>query len=216
MTWRPQPLRWWLRKRWRSSINALKRAEDEFTRLFSLESKEKVLENLDVSDSGAIDMENIKQQVRKTNETVGEIKEYLHIQRDIYFATPKGYPVKGRISSSYGRRVHPRSGRRDFHSGIDLSARPGSKVQATAEGIVSYSGWSGGSGNLIVLEHGHGFSTVYAHNRSNLVKVGQKVQRNDVIAYVGSTGNSTGPHVHYEIWKKGKHINPYKYLKGDS
>lgn len=199
-----------------SSINALKRAEDEFTKLFSLETKEKVLENLDVSDSGAIDMENIKQQIRKTNESVGEIREYLHIQRDIYFATPKGYPVNGRISSPYGKRVHPRSGRRDFHSGIDLSANPGAKVRATAEGIVSFSGWSGGSGNLVVLEHGHGFSTVYAHNRANLVKVGQKVERNEVIGYVGSTGNSTGPHVHYEIWKNGKHINPYKYLKGDS
>lgn len=199
-----------------ATISALKKAENEFKRLFSLGSKEKVLENIDTSDSGSIDIENLKQEIKITVETVGEIKDYLHVQRDIYIATPKGFPVRGNISSNYGRREHPGSGENEFHSGVDISTSPGNPVRATADGIVSFSGWSGGSGNLVVVEHGHGFSTFYAHNRINAVKVGQKVHRGDVISYVGSTGNSTGPHVHYEIWKDGRHVNPQKYVEGKS
>jgi murein DD-endopeptidase MepM/ murein hydrolase activator NlpD len=196
------------------TMTALKKAENEFKRLFSLKSREKVLENLDTSDSGSIDMENLKHQIKSTVESVGEIKDYLRTQRDIYVATPKGSPVVGMISSHYGQREHPRSGEENFHYGIDISSSPGNPVKATADGIVSFSGWSGGSGNLVVLEHGHGFSTFYAHNRSIPVKVAKKVKRGDIIGYVGSTGNSTGPHVHYEIWKDGKPIDPVNYLKG--
>jgi len=196
------------------TMTALKKAENEFKRLFSLKSREKVLENLDTSDSGSIDMENLKHQIKSTVESVGEIKDYLRTQRDIYVATPKGSPVVGMISSHYGQREHPRSGEENFHSGIDISSSPGNPVKATADGIVSFSGWSGGSGNLVVLEHGHGFSTFYAHNRSIPVKVAKKVKRGDIIGYVGSTGYSTGPHVHYEIWKDGKPIDPVNYLKG--
>jgi murein DD-endopeptidase MepM/ murein hydrolase activator NlpD len=198
----------------KSTILSLKEAEAEFTRLFSLGSKEKVLENMPTSDSGSIDMENLKKQINITNETVGEIRDYLHVQRSIYVSTPKGLPVKGHISSHYGERESPISSNREFHSGLDISADPGNPVRATADGIVSFSGWSGGNGNLVVLEHGHGFSTFYAHNRVNVVKVGQKVKRGEVISYVGSTGSSTGPHVHYEIWKNGRHVNPEDYIKG--
>jgi murein DD-endopeptidase MepM/ murein hydrolase activator NlpD len=197
-----------------ATISALKKAEHEFKRLFSLGSKEKVLENVDTSNSGSIDMETLKQQIRITIESVGEIREYLKTERDIYVATPKGFPVGGDISSPFGHRQHPMTGKDDFHSGIDISTSPGNPVKATADGIVSFSGWSGGSGNLIVLEHGHGFSTFYAHNRKLNVRVGQKVKRGDVISYAGSTGDSTGPHVHYEIWKEGKPVNPKDYLKG--
>lgn len=197
-----------------STISALKKSEAEFKRLFSLGSKEKVLENIHSADSGSLDMDDLKQQINCTIETIGEIKEYLHMQRDIYTSTPRGFPVEGDISSRYGRRMSPLDGEREFHSGIDLSATPGNPVKATADGIVSFTGRSGGSGNLVVLEHGHGFSTIYAHNRRNSVKVGQKVRRGDIIGYVGSTGYSTGPHVHYEIWKNGKPVDPADYAKG--
>ena len=199
-----------------STMSALRGAEKEFRKLFSLKSKEDVLEHIDVSDSGSIDMENLKKQVQHTIENVGEIKDYLRIQRDIYFATPKGLPVEGHISSPYGKRIHPMTGEIEFHTGLDVSSEPGNPVHATADGIVSFSGWSGGNGYLVVLEHGHGFSTFYAHNRKNIVKVGQKVKRGDVISYVGTTGSSTGPHVHYEIWKDGKHVNPKQYIGGTS
>ncbi|MEW6162344.1 MAG: M23 family metallopeptidase [Nitrospirota bacterium] len=196
-----------------STISALKNAEREFKRLFSLGSKEKILENIDTSSSGSIDMENLKQEIEKTIETVGEIKDYLRLQKDLYLATPKELPVEGTITSHYGKRKHPRSGDVDLHTGLDISTSPGNPIRATADGIVSFSGWNRGSGNLVVLEHGFGFSTFYAHNRMNTVKVGQKVRRGDVIGYVGSTGNATGPHVHYEVWKDGSPVNPIRYIK---
>ncbi|MBI5188600.1 MAG: M23 family metallopeptidase [Nitrospirae bacterium] len=196
----------------RTTISALKNAENEFRRLFSLGSKEKVLENIDISNSGSIDIENLKQQIKKTAETLGEIKDYLSQQRDLYMATPKGLPVKGNVTSYYGRREHPRSGEEDFHAGLDISANPGNPITATADGIVSFSGWNGGNGNLVVIEHGFGYSTFYAHNKMNAVKVGQRVKRGDIIAYVGSTGNSTGPHLHYEVWKNGRPVNPKIYI----
>ncbi len=198
----------------RSTISDLKKAEVEFKRLFSLDSKEKVLENMDTSDSGSLDMDNLKQQINKSLETIVEIKDYLNIQRDIFIATPRGMPVDGEFSSPFGKRKSPRNGLDDYHTGVDVSSPLGNPVVATADGIVSYSGWSGGSGNLVVLEHGHGFSTFYAHNRMNAVRVGQKIKRGQTIAHVGSTGYSTGPHVHYEIWKDGRPVNPMRYIKG--
>jgi murein DD-endopeptidase MepM/ murein hydrolase activator NlpD len=131
-------------------------------------------------------------------------------------ATPRGWPVEGRLSSPFGQREHPKTGKPEFHGGIDIAAEPGMAVRATGDGIVSFSGWSGANGNLIVIEHGAGFSTFYAHNKMVAVKTGQKVRRGDIISYVGSTGNSTGPHVHYEVWLNGRAVNPQTYLHGRS
>ncbi len=198
----------------KKTMTSLKNAENEFRKLFSFKTRERVLEHIDTSDNGSIDMETLKQEIKLTMESVGEIKDYLSQERDIYVATPKGWPVAGRVSSPYGYREHPTTGARDFHSGMDIATGPGTPVKATADGIVSFAGWSGGSGNLVALEHGLGFSTYYAHNRSVVVKVGQKVKRGDILSYVGSTGNSTGPHVHYEIWKAGKALNPLTFIEG--
>lgn len=200
----------------KTTISALKKAEHEFKRLFSLNDREQILESIDTTDSGSIDMEWIRDEIKTTMENVGEIRDYLSQQRDLYFSTPKGWPVSGRLTSSYGRREHPKSGRKDFHSGLDIAADPGTPVAVTADGIVSFSGWAGGNGNLVVVEHGHGFSTFYAHNKKVNVKVGQEVRRGDIISFIGSTGNSTGPHVHYEVWKDGKSLNPYTFMKGRS
>jgi len=200
----------------KSTMSALKKAESEFRKLFSLKSKEKVLENVDTSDSGSIDMEALKQQIKKTVEDVGDIRDYLSQQRDLFMATPKGWPIVGNVTSPYGKRRHPITGKDDFHSGMDISAAPGNPVRATADGIVSFSGWNGGSGNLVVIEHGFGFSTFYAHNKMTAVKVGQRVKKGDVVSYVGSTGNTTGPHLHYEVWKNGSPVNPKSFIEGRS
>ena len=200
----------------KSTISTLKRTEEEFSRLFSFKSKEKVLENLDTSDSGSIDLESLKKQIKYAMETSAEIKDYLSQKRDIYFSTPRGWPVDGHVTSTFGNRIHPKSGLLEFHSGVDIGAEPGLPVHATADGVVSFAGWSGNNGNLVVIEHGHGFSTFYAHNRLVAVKAGAIVKRGDVISYVGSTGNSTGPHVHYEVWLNGKATNPQQYLQGRS
>ncbi len=199
----------------RTTINSLKKAETQFNRLFSLESKEDILETLDISDTGSLDMDLLKKQIERSMETVGEIKDYLRQQRDIYFATPIGMPVDdGYISSNFGWRTHPLTGKRTFHSGVDVAAWPGSPVRATADGIVSFAGWSGGSGKLVVIEHGFGFTTCFAHNRKIIVKVGQRVKRGDIISYVGSTGNTTGPHVHYEVWIDKKPVNAKTFMGG--
>ncbi len=202
----------------KTTMSALKNSERELKRLLSHETKEKILENIDNLDAGSIeiDIENLRRQTQETIKSVSGIKDYLRHQKDLYFAIPKRLPVKGWISSRYGKRKHPVTGKNDFHTGIDISAFHGTPVKATSDGIVSFSGWGRGSGKVVVLEHGFKFSTLYAHNSKNIVKVGQKVKRGYIIGYVGSTGNATGPHLHYEIWKDGKPVNPNNYIEGRS
>ncbi len=196
----------------KSTMSSLKQAEQEFRKLFSLKSKADVLETVEFPDTGSLDMKVLRTQIDKTRLSVEDIRKYLAEQKDLYLATPKGWPVPGYISSKYGYRNHPKSGRRQLHTGVDISTRVGTDVLATAEGIVTFSGRTRNSGNVVVIEHGHDFSTAYAHNKENLVQVGDRIQRGEVIALAGSTGRSTGPHVHYEIWKNGRHMNPSKYL----
>jgi len=121
------------------------------------------------------------------------------------------WPVKGWVSSGFGRR-----GWRRFHSGIDIPAPKGTPIKAVAEGLVVVSGKSldGYSryGKIVIIEHGGGIRTVYAHNKKNLVKAGECVKAGEVIAEVGSSGNASGSHVHFEIRKKGEPVNPMKYL----
>jgi murein DD-endopeptidase MepM/ murein hydrolase activator NlpD len=194
-------------------IFSLRKTESEFARLVSLDSKKKILETPEISNLGSLDMDLLKRQVDETIQSVSEIKDYLKEERSLYRSTPTGWPVKGQVSSPFGRRVHPITGETAFHSGIDIRAPMGSVVRATADGIVSFSNWHNDSGYIVVLEHGHGFSTVYAHNKVNYVKLGERVQRGQMISLSGSTGDySTGPHVHYEVWKDRQHVNPAPYL----
>jgi murein DD-endopeptidase MepM/ murein hydrolase activator NlpD len=120
-------------------------------------------------------------------------------------------PLRGRITSPYGIRVL--SGSKEFHSGIDISSPFGSNIVAAENGRVSYAGYMRGYGNVIILSHDEGYSTVYAHNSVNLVKKGQYVKKGSVIAKVGRTGNATGPHLHFEVRLNGKPLNPLLYFK---
>lgn len=127
--------------------------------------------------------------------------------------TPSGWPVDaGWISSNYGYRRSPFTGKRQFHKGIDIAGRSGSNVRAVAGGVISFAGKKSGYGNLIEIDHGNGYVTRYAHNKTHKVKKGQAVKRGSVIALMGSTGRSTGPHVHLEVEKDGKLINPRKFI----
>jgi murein DD-endopeptidase MepM/ murein hydrolase activator NlpD len=197
----------------RSTVDSLQKADEEFTRLFSLKSKKKVLEAITSDDTGALDIDLLKKQVAQAMASVSEIRRYVEEERDIYYATPVGWPVPGALSSGFGKREHPRTGEVAFHSGVDIRAASGTPVKATADGIVSVSGWVAGNGNTVVIEHGRGFSTAYAHNKQSLVKVGQKVKRGDTIALSGATGVTTGPHLHYEVWKAGRQVNPISFLE---
>lgn len=121
------------------------------------------------------------------------------------------WPARGRITSPYGIRVI--SGRKDFHAGIDIGGPTGTNIVAAESGRVSYAGNMRGFGNVIILSHDGGYSTVYAHNSVNLVKKGQYVNRGSVIAKMGRTGNATGSHLHFEVRLSGKPVNPLPYLK---
>lgn len=125
---------------------------------------------------------------------------------------PSIWPVKGFISSPFGGRPDPIDGSPSWHQGIDISAPYGSKVSATAEGIVVSAGWMTGLGNTVVINHGDGYTTLYGHLSKITVKPGQKVKRWDVVGLVGSTGRSTGNHCHYEVHQNGKPVNPVKFI----
>ena len=127
---------------------------------------------------------------------------------------PTLWPVSAPISSYFGNRPCPFGGSTwQFHSGIDIAAPTGTPIRATGGGRVTFSGWmNGGLGNVVMIYHGNGIETLYAHNSINLVYVGQQVARGDVIARVGTTGSVTGPHVHYEVRVNGRVVNPITYL----
>jgi murein DD-endopeptidase MepM/ murein hydrolase activator NlpD len=196
----------------KDTMQSLRQAERDFRKLFGVKSKAAVLESADPADTGSLDMEVLREQIDASMRSVTDIREYIAEQKDLYLATPAGWPVSGSLSSPYGNRRHPVHEETRFHTGMDISVPPGSKVSATANGIVSFAGWAEKSGNVVVVEHGRGFSTAYAHNQNTLVTVGQRVVRGDPVALSGSTGVSTGPHVHYEIWKNGRHTDPAGYL----
>ncbi|GAB2490288.1 M23 family metallopeptidase [Arenimonas alkanexedens] len=127
-------------------------------------------------------------------------------------STPAGMPAPGYISSRYGGRNDPFGRGRSHHQGIDIDANTGDPVTAAAEGVVSFSGIRGGYGNVVEIDHGNGYKTLYAHNSANLVKVGDVVRSGQRIARVGSTGRSTGSHLHFEVLLNGNQVNPRQYL----
>lgn len=205
----------------KATISSLRVAEGRFKDIFKYKGRDESLANLDNAKADGeygsindeLDMEQLKRELEKSMNTVSAIRDYLKSAHDQYRSTPLGYPVDtGSISSRFGYRIHPIKGVRDFHSGLDLTANTGEPVKATADGVVSFAGYNGGSGNLVVLEHGFGYTTLYAHNSKILVNVGRIVKRGEIIAHVGSTGSSTGPHVHYEVWKDTRAVNPAEYL----
>jgi murein DD-endopeptidase MepM/ murein hydrolase activator NlpD len=129
-------------------------------------------------------------------------------------STPAGRPIRsGWQSSSFGSRIDPISGKRAWHTGADFAGRKGSDILAVASGVVSWSGVKAGYGTMIEVSHGDGLSTRYAHNQENLVTLGDLVRRGDVIALMGSSGRSTGPHVHFEVFKHGRAVDPASYVR---
>jgi murein DD-endopeptidase MepM/ murein hydrolase activator NlpD len=126
---------------------------------------------------------------------------------------PGGWPIVGGwISSHFGQRSDPFTGRGAFHGGVDFAAPPGSRVIATGPGVVSFSGYKDGYGYVVEISHPTGYVTRYGHNSRNLVREGQTVQKGDAIAVIGSTGRSTGTHVHFEVERDGNRLNPMRYL----
>lgn len=137
---------------------------------------------------------------------------YLEGQRNLLASTPAIRPSKGWKTSAFGYRSSPFTGRREFHKGLDIANRKGSPILATADGVVKFAGTKGLLGKTIVIDHGHGMVSTYGHIHKALKKPGEEVKRGDIIAEMGNTGRSTGPHLHYEIHLNGIPVNPTKYI----
>jgi murein DD-endopeptidase MepM/ murein hydrolase activator NlpD len=144
-----------------------------------------------------------------------EVLEQVVSRRQLKHAmSPAGRPVqKGWLSSYYGKRTDPFNGRQEMHKGVDFAGQMGSEVLATAAGVVTWAGKRYGYGQLIEINHGNGISTRYGHCEQILVKVGETVKQGETIGLMGSSGRSTGPHVHYEVLKDGRQVNPAQYVR---
>lgn len=154
----------------------------------------------------------LSMKLEEKEESLSELIDLLEEQKLLTLSTPSILPVNGWISSKFGYRISPFTKERVFHEGVDIAARYGTPVRATAKGIVIFAGYKAAYGKMVTIDHGFGFVTRYGHNSKLLVKPGDKVEKGDVIALVGSTGMSTGPHSHYEVLVNGIPVNPLKFV----
>lgn len=158
------------------------------------------------------ELTQLKGAASKQEASLQMLIEYFEDKRSLYASTPSVWPVRGWVTSPFGNRTSPFSGILKFHEGMDIAAQTGTPVVAPADGVVIKAGFSTGYGNMVEISHGYGLKTVFGHNSRLNVKAGQRVKRGDVISYVGDTGSSTGPHLHYEVRSNGLPVNPVKYM----
>jgi murein DD-endopeptidase MepM/ murein hydrolase activator NlpD len=142
-----------------------------------------------------------------------EIRKYVRKKSTLLASRPTSWPVRGWISSDFGDRNSPLTGKQGFHTGIDIANDMGSPIRATADGEVSFAGWEGGYGKLVVINHGNGYATYYGHLSEIKAAIGKQIKRGDVVGLMGATGNTTGPHLHYEVRVFGAAVNPAKFLE---
>ncbi|WP_371365028.1 hypothetical protein SRRS_54810 [Sporomusa rhizae] len=146
-------------------------------------------------------------------ESLTNIKSAIASKNERMAVTPSIWPASGEVTSRFGWRNSPWGGGSDWHPGIDIASSYGTPIMATADGTVTNSSWFGGYGNMVEIDHGNGIVTIYGHNSRNAVGVGQHVKKGQVVAYMGSTGMSTGTHVHYEVRVNGTAVNPSSFLQ---
>lgn len=158
-------------------------------------------------------LEELSSRIEDRSQQLGVLEEMIMTRNLQAEVVPTGRPItRGWLSSYYGMRTDPFSGRRTHHSGIDFAGKNGSDVVAVAAGVVTFSGTRSGYGRLVEVNHGKGYVTRYGHNSENLVEVGQTIKKGQVIAKMGSSGRSTGPHVHFEVLLNGRAVDPKKYI----
>ncbi|HLR26740.1 MAG TPA: M23 family metallopeptidase [Fodinibius sp.] len=174
-------------------------------------------ETSDILKQTARNLESLEQSISIQQASFNEIKEHYNENKDKMSHLPAIRPTDSNIISGFGKRFHPILKYRRQHDGIDFQARRGSKVYATADGIVKHTSRKGGFGRLVIIDHGYGYETYYAHLSSYAkdIRPGSRVERGQLIAYSGNTGMSTGPHLHYEVHKEGEAVDPIHFLIGD-
>jgi murein DD-endopeptidase MepM/ murein hydrolase activator NlpD len=167
-----------------------------------------------VSGEFAAELNKVRTQFNQQAQQLDMLQSFL-LDRDLDASLfPSGMPVRsGYMSSNYGVRVDPINGNLAMHAGVDFPGLIGSDILAVADGVVTWSGVKPGYGNVVDVDHGNGYKTRYAHNLQNLVKVGDRVHSQQLIAQLGSTGRSTGAHCHFEVWFDGKPINPTEFVR---
>jgi murein DD-endopeptidase MepM/ murein hydrolase activator NlpD len=168
-------------------------------------------------DQSALDrirqkVERVAARIELRSGTLADLVARLEGIRERLAATPSIWPTNGWVTSRFGWRISPFTGRRQFHSGLDIAADVGTDIVAAARGKVVFAGSRGPLGKAVILDHGFGFRTVYGHASALHVRVGQIVERGERVATVGSTGRSTGPHVHYAVLRQGHLVNPAQYV----
>jgi len=217
----------------KSNLIALNEFEQKIRILANLEHKQDQASLFAIGGSMPEDLdsdiplnEDHNRLVREMHEYIGHVNQASAVQqksfetllnslkskRNLLAATPSLRPAKGWISSDFGYRVSPFTGRREFHRGLDIANRNGTPIIAPADGIVTFSGDKFLMGNMITIDHGYGIVTRYGHIKELLKKKGERVKRGDIIAKMGNTGRSTGPHVHYCVRLNGVPVDPMNYI----
>lgn len=158
------------------------------------------------------DIRTVDRLAFRQNNALQKLLLNLQKKHHLFSSIPLGKPVQGWLASAYGMRISPFTGTRSMHYGIDIAAPVGTPIYAPADGVVIFSGRKSGFGRFLMIAHDHGIVTKYGHNSEILVRTGDSVERGDPIAAVGSTGRTTGPHLHYEVWVNGRPKNPGKFL----
>ena len=172
----------------------------------------KLSSNATTLEKLSVDLKQLKAQADLQEISFFQLDQFFKDRQSLLASTPSIWPTKGWVTSGFGYRISPYTGVREMHEGLDIAARMSSEVIAPADGIVIRVGRSFGLGVLLEIDHGYGVVSRYGHNSKNLVKVGEHVKRGQVISYVGNTGRSTGPHVHYEVLLNGIPVNPMRYI----
>lgn len=158
-------------------------------------------------------LEVLEEKIPEEEQSLKELKDAVIQRSDLIAHTPTIYPVQGEITSDFGYRRSPFGTRQEFHDGVDIGASYGTTVVATADGMVTFTGYQAGYGRTVTISHGYGLETSYCHNSSILVKAGQQVKKGQPIAKVGNSGRSTGPHLHYTVKLNGQLQDPKNYLE---
>lgn len=171
-----------------------------------MESKEFLIGNIHKN------VDKLLEDATSRQKSFKELLEFLEKQKSVLASTPSIWPVMGWVTSEFGYRMSPFTRKREFHKGIDIATRVGKEIVIPADGIVLGVYSKPDMGNMVKIDHGNGISTCYGHLMKSAVKKGMRIKRGDVIGYVGNSGRSTGPHLHYGVFLNGVPVNPRKYL----
>ncbi|MDQ3265779.1 MAG: M23 family metallopeptidase [Myxococcota bacterium] len=176
--------------------------DNQFTRLASTETPRALSSKLD----------KLSAEATRQEQSLQELQAYFQEQKSLLASTPSVWPARGWVTSDFGQRLDPFTADRVMHAGLDIAAPHGKEVVSPSSGTVVFAGLEGGYGNVIVLDHGYGIKTRYAHLSKILVKAGDRIKRGSMIGAVGNTGRSSGPHLHYEVRVNGVPQNPRKFI----